>query len=69
MQNRERYFPGTIERFRGIAEDQPFYLQNGNLVIFFGFNEIAPTVAQIPVFSIPLSNFGSALKPALLRRI
>ncbi len=62
--NKQNYFPGTAENFKGIAEDQPFYLKDGNLEVFFGFNQIAPTAAGIPVFEIPLSSFGNALKPA-----
>lgn len=69
IKNKEKYFPNTIEKFKGVAEDQPFYLENGCLVVFFGFNEIAPTEAQIPVFKIPFSNFINAVKPILLRRI
>jgi hypothetical protein len=67
LQNREKYFPGTAENFKGVAEDQPFYLQNGHLVVFFGFHEIAPTEAGLPVFRIPLSNFRNEIKPILLR--
>ncbi|MBB6216579.1 hypothetical protein HNQ80_002683 [Anaerosolibacter carboniphilus] len=67
--HRESYAPGTLERFKGVAADQPFYLENGNLVVFFGFNEIAPTEPQIPVFKIPLSSFGNAVKPTVLRSI
>ena len=65
--NKEKYFPGTIEKFKGVAEDQPFYLQDESLVIFFGFNEIAPIEAEIPVFKIPLSHFANSIKPILLR--
>jgi hypothetical protein len=67
IRNKEKYFPETIEKFKGIAEDQPFYLQNEYLVIFFGFNEIAPIEAEIPVFKIPLSHFPNSIKPILLR--
>lgn len=63
IKNKQKYAPETSSSFKGIAEDQPFYLQNGNLVVFFGFNEIAPTEAEIPVFTIPLSHFGNAVKP------
>ncbi|MDF2547412.1 MAG: hypothetical protein K0R93_2310 [Anaerosolibacter sp.] len=62
-----KYFPGTIEQFKGIAEDQPFYLENGYLVVFFGFHQIAPTESLLPVFRIPLSSLQHILKPIFLR--
>lgn len=65
--NPQNYFPGAIKNFKGIADDQPFYIDNNNLVLFFGFNEIAPVASQIPVISIPLSRFKDALKPQVLR--
>ncbi|MDP4091309.1 MAG: DUF3298 and DUF4163 domain-containing protein [Bacillota bacterium] len=65
--NPQNYFPGAIKNFKGIADDQPFYIDNNNLVLFFGFNEIAPVASQIPAISIPLSRFRTALKPQILR--
>ncbi|MBB6216231.1 hypothetical protein HNQ80_002330 [Anaerosolibacter carboniphilus] len=65
--NRDKYFAGTPEQFKGIAEDQPFYLENGHVVIFFGFHQIAPTESQLPVFKIPFSSLSSILKPIFLR--
>lgn len=62
-QNKDLYFPGTAENFKGIAEDQPFYIEGDNLVIFFGFNEIAPVESQIPVIKIPFAQLQNALKP------
>jgi hypothetical protein len=66
--NSIKYFPGTTEQFKGIAEDQPFYLEDGHLVIFFGFHQIAPTESQLPIFKIPFSALHPILKPILLRR-
>lgn len=54
-------------QFKGIAEDQPYYLDNNNLVIFFRFNEIAPAASEIPVIRIPFSELSNILKPQLLR--
>jgi hypothetical protein len=62
-QNKNLYFPGTLENFKGIADDQPFYLDDNNLVIFFGFNEIAPLESQIPVIKIPFSQLRNSLNP------
>jgi rubrerythrin len=57
------YSPGAAANFKGIAEDQPYYLEGDNLVIYFGFNQIAPAVSEIPVIRIPLSRFKSQLRP------
>lgn len=64
LKNKQKYAPETIETFKGVAEDQPFYLENGYLVVFFGFHEIAPTLAKIPIFKFPIASFGNAIKPA-----
>lgn len=60
-------YPSILAQFKGIAEDQPFYLDNNTLVLFPRFNEIAPTVSAIPVIRIPLHELSNILKPQLLR--
>ncbi|MFZ5965652.1 MAG: DUF3298 and DUF4163 domain-containing protein [Bacillota bacterium] len=67
--NPDKYFPGTLERFHGIAEDQPFYIAKESLAVFFGFHQIAPTESQIPIIKIPLSHLSSLLKPEILSSI
>jgi len=52
--------------FNGISENQNYYLQNGNLVIYFGQYEIAPYAAGILEFRIPLSSLQDGLKTELL---
>ena len=68
QRNPGAYFPGTAEQFQGIAVDQPFYIENDHIVIFFGFHQIAPTEAAIPVISLPFRLFGNTLRPELLVR-
>ena len=68
QRNPEAYFPGTADRFQGIEVTQPFYIENESIVIFFGFHQIAPTEAGIPVISLPFTLFGNALRPELLLR-
>lgn len=63
IMNKDKYSPDAVKNFKGIKEDQPFYLEGNNIVLFFGFNEIAPTVAEIPVIKIPFSAFRDKLKP------
>lgn len=57
------YPPGAAQSFKGIAEDQPYYLEGENLVIYFGFNQLAPSVAELPVIRIPIAKFKSQLRP------
>lgn len=45
-------FPDT---YKGIAPDQPFYIDENNLYIYFAPYEIAPYVAGFPTFTIPFS--------------
>jgi hypothetical protein len=52
--NPNDYFTGELG-FKGISEDQGFYLENGNLVVFFLQYEIAPYAAGIRTFSIPIA--------------
>ena len=54
--NKDMYFDeGTI--FKGIKEDEKFYIDRSNLVIYFNQYEIAPYSAGIIGFSIPISLF------------
>lgn len=67
IENKELYPSISSNQFKGIAEDQPYYLDGNNLVIFFRFNEIAPLASEIPVVRIPFSELRNILKPQLLR--
>ncbi|OPJ62264.1 DUF4163 domain-containing protein [Clostridium oryzae] len=55
--------------FKGISDNQSFYLDGNNLVIFLGFNEIGFSPSDIPVIRIPFSKLSTMLKPELLRNI
>jgi len=48
----EIYFEGEWG-FKGISEDQRFYLENGNIIVYFLQYEIAPYAAGIRSFAIP----------------
>lgn len=65
--NKDIYSPEAAQNFKGIAEDQPFYLDDGNIVLFFGFNQIAPAISEIPVIRLPYKAFASSIKPMFLR--
>jgi len=47
------YFTGKLG-FNGISEDQGFYFKDDYVVVFFQVYEIAPYVAGIPEFLIPM---------------
>ncbi len=64
--NPQEYSPETIEEFEGITPDQPFFLEDRKLAMFFGFHQIAPTEAKIPIIKIPFSVFRGYLRPELL---
>lgn len=55
------YFDGEMG-FKGISDDQPFYIEDGNIVVYFGLYEIAPYAAGIPEFKIPFSAFKYGVK-------
>lgn len=53
----ENYFDsGKI--FKGIRENQNFYLEGDNLVIYYQLYDLAPYVFGFPEFKIPLKLFG-----------
>ena len=51
--NPEYYFTGK-DGFKGIKENQDFYIKNGKLIIHFPYYEIAPYAAGMPEFTIDL---------------
>jgi hypothetical protein len=54
--NKAIYFPEAISGFKQINGTQPYYLEDGNLVVFYGPFEIAPHYVGIPEFKIPFSS-------------
>lgn len=67
QQDSDKYLPYSIKDFSGISEDQPFYLENEDIVIFFQFGESASTLSKIPVIKLPLTSFENNINPMLLR--
>jgi predicted small secreted protein len=49
--------------FETIDDNQPFYLTDGGLVVYFAQYEIAPYVAGIPEFKIPFSLLKDSVEP------
>jgi hypothetical protein len=44
--------------FQSISEEQPFYLIEDGIIVYFGLYEIAPYASGIRYFNIPYSLFG-----------
>ncbi|WP_163216082.1 DUF3298 and DUF4163 domain-containing protein [Clostridium thermarum] len=65
--NRELYFEDAITDFKGIKKDHPFYIEEGNLVVYFAEYEIAPYAHGMPEFRVPLSKltFAEGIKLAI----
>ena len=69
--DKDKYFTGK-DGFKGISENQGFYISSGNIVIYFQVYEIAPYVTGIPEFYIPVEKFDQKslkyeIKPYTIR--
>ena len=58
--NPESYFKGD-EGFKGITENQSFYIDEDGIVIYFGLYEIAPYYVGIPKFKLRFDEFSQYL--------
>lgn len=59
----EDSFYSYYEGYKGISEDQLYYLTDDKLGIYFGLYEIAPYAEGIPTFEIPLEDLKEYMKP------
>lgn len=59
--NPDRYFQGP-EGFKGVMDNEKFYIKNNSIVIYFGLYEIAPYASGISEFLIPNKLFEENLK-------
>ncbi|MEA3453954.1 MAG: DUF3298 and DUF4163 domain-containing protein [Candidatus Caldatribacteriota bacterium] len=57
--NPQEYF-AEWSVFQSISEEQPFYLIENGIVVYFGLYEIAPYASGIRYFKIPYSLFGNS---------
>lgn len=63
--NPNNYFEDIVKRFKGILPDQPFYIENDNVVVYFGLYELAPYAAGIQEFKVPFKSFKEGVKTDL----
>jgi len=54
--NPDNYFD-SVKSFKGISENQSFYIEGDNLVIYYQLYDLAPYVFGFPTFKIPLKVF------------
>ena len=59
--DRDKYFEPS-ENFKGIADNQGYYINGNSLIIYYQEYEIAPYAGGIPEFIIPLDYFQSNYK-------
>lgn len=59
-QNEELFFKGN-EGFKGISDNQKFYISNDGIIIYFDIYEIAPYYVSIPKFKLSFREFKKYL--------
>lgn len=59
--NPDEYYPEITNYFEGILPDQPFFIEDDTIVIYFGQYEIAPYSSGFREFKIPFSDFKSGV--------
>ncbi|MGL4739570.1 MAG: DUF3298 and DUF4163 domain-containing protein [Sarcina sp.] len=64
--NKDLYFSGN-DGFKGIKEDQDFYITSDGLVVVFQVYQIAPYASGIIYFNIPKENIESNVKLVLFK--
>ena len=57
----EKYFE-SADKFKGIDDNQGYYIEDDAIVIYYQQYDIAPYVAGIPEFKIQLNKFGPSYK-------
>jgi hypothetical protein len=62
------YFDDARGNINDIPSDQPFYIVNDGIVVYYGLYEIAPYASGIREFKIPFSLFQSGIEPQFLSK-
>ena len=58
LKNPEDYFSDAVDTVEKFTDDQPFYITDEGIVVYYGLYEIAPYAAGIREFLIPYSLFS-----------
>lgn len=56
------YFDEAFETVKNLKDDNPYYITDDGIVVYFGLYEIAPYAAGIQEFNIPYSKLQDCLK-------
>lgn len=62
LEDTESYFPEAAESFEGVADNQGFYLKNGELVIYFQLYELQPYALGFPEFIFSLDSLELSIE-------
>jgi hypothetical protein len=57
------YFEDAASKLSRLSAEQPYYLEPGNVVVFFAQYELAPYAAGIPEFRVPVQVLAAGLRP------
>lgn len=60
QENKDIYF-SEEQGFKGISDNQSFYIEEDGIVVYFGLYEIAPYYVGIPKFKLTWDEFGEYL--------
>ena len=60
QENKDIYF-NEEQGFKGISDNQSFYIEEDGIVVYFGLYEIAPYYVGIPKFKLTWDQFGQYL--------
>lgn len=62
------YFNDALNKINDIPDDQPFYITNDGVVIYYGLYEIAPYASGIREFKIPFSLFTDGVESVFISK-
>ncbi|CEO35673.1 copper amine oxidase domain-containing protein [[Clostridium] sordellii] len=63
--NKDIYFQGE-DGFKGISDNQTFYIDNDGIVVYFGLYDIAPYSTGIPKFKLTWDEIGKYLNKSIM---
>ncbi len=65
VKDKDDYVP--YKDFKGISDKQTFYIEDGNIVVYFGVYEIGCYAEGMPEFKIPISKIKDNIKTEFLQ--
>jgi hypothetical protein len=65
-EKKDMFFTEGDMGFKSIAENQPYFIEEGGMVVYFSLYEIAPYASGIPEFKIPFALLKEGFRPEWL---